>query len=102
MAGEHQQPGRYHVLTSPHRAREPGTGDDPGAFSSDVVAALRYLTEVIDQRLQFGPSGGEQGFAVELGGQGLIFGRHASVLPTPGKAAHRASLLGRFEGPRRG
>jgi hypothetical protein len=26
--------------------------------------------------LQFGPLGGEEGFALEFGGQGLIFGRH--------------------------
>jgi hypothetical protein len=40
---------------------------------------------MINQRLQFGPFRGEQGFAVELGGQGLVLVDTASVLPTPGK-----------------
>jgi hypothetical protein len=55
MAGEHRQPSPYQFLTSPYGAREPGTGDDPGAFGADVVAALRYLAEVINEGLQFGP-----------------------------------------------
>jgi hypothetical protein len=35
---------------APHR--------DPGSHGSDVVTALRHLTEVINQRLEFGASGG--------------------------------------------
>jgi hypothetical protein len=58
VPGEHQQAGCYQFLTSPRGAREPGTGDGSGAFSADVVAALRHLGEVVDQRLQFGPFGG--------------------------------------------
>jgi hypothetical protein len=46
--GEHQQPCGYEFLTSPHAASEPGTGDGAGAFCSDVVAALRHLTKMID------------------------------------------------------
>jgi hypothetical protein len=57
--GEHQQPGRYEFLTSPHAASEPGPGDDSGAFCSDVVATLSHLTQMINERLQFGPSRGE-------------------------------------------
>jgi hypothetical protein len=58
MAGEHQQARRYQFLAAPGSVCEAATGDDPGAFGSDVVAPLRYLAEVIDQGLQFGPSGG--------------------------------------------
>jgi hypothetical protein len=37
------------MSSSPRRAAsEPGTGDDPGAFCSDVVAALRYITKMIN------------------------------------------------------
>ena len=46
--GEHQQPGRYQFLTSPHAASEPGPGDDSGAFCSDVVTTLSHLTKMID------------------------------------------------------
>jgi hypothetical protein len=69
-------PSRYEVFAAPRCAREPGTGDGAGALYADVVAALRGLAEMIDQRLEFGASGGEQGFAVKLCGQDLIFGRH--------------------------
>ena len=57
-AGEHQQAGGDQFLTSPHGAREPATGDDSGALGADVVAALRCVAEMINQRLQFGPSRG--------------------------------------------
>jgi hypothetical protein len=50
--------GRYEVFTSPRGAREPATGDDPGALCSDVVAALSRFAKVINQRLEFGPFGG--------------------------------------------
>ena len=46
--GEHQQPGCYEFLTSPHAASEPGPGDGTGAFCSDVVAALSHLTKMIN------------------------------------------------------
>jgi hypothetical protein len=39
--------------------------------------AWAALTDVINQRLQFGPFRSQQGFAVELGGQDLVFGGHA-------------------------
>jgi hypothetical protein len=58
MPCEHQQAGRYEFLAAPGGAREPGTGKDAGALGSDVVAALRYLAEMINQGLQFGASGG--------------------------------------------
>jgi hypothetical protein len=48
MPGKHQQTGRDEVLTSPHRAREPGTGDHSGALDADIVAALRHLAEMIN------------------------------------------------------
>ena len=54
--GEHQQARGYEFLTSPHGAREPGPGDDSGALCSDVVTTLSHFAEVINQRLQFGPS----------------------------------------------
>jgi hypothetical protein len=57
--GEHQQSGRNEVLPPPGGAREPGTGDDSGALYADIVAALRYLTKVINQRLEFGAFRGE-------------------------------------------
>jgi hypothetical protein len=56
--GEHQQACGDEFLTSPHGAREPGPGDDSGAFGAEVVAALRYLAEMINQRLQFRSSRG--------------------------------------------
>jgi hypothetical protein len=49
---------RYEVLASLTYASKPLTGDGSGALYSDVVAALSYLTEVIDQGLQFWPFGG--------------------------------------------
>ena len=58
MTGEHQQTRRYQVFASPRGAREPGTGKDSRALDADVVAAPSHLTQVIDQRLEFGPSGG--------------------------------------------
>jgi hypothetical protein len=57
-SGQHQQTRRYQILTSPGGAREPGTGDGSGAFDADVVAAMRYLAEMINQGLEFGPFGG--------------------------------------------
>jgi hypothetical protein len=48
---------------------------------------------VIDQGLQFGPFGGEQGFAVEGCGEGLVGCAHASVLMTPGKQLDGHPLL---------
>jgi hypothetical protein len=64
VAGEHQQARRDEVFASPCGIGEPATGDGSGAFCSGVVAALRCGAEVINQGLQFGPSGGEQSFAV--------------------------------------
>jgi hypothetical protein len=58
-AGEHQQPGGDDILTALAYAGEPATGDDSGALGADVVAALRGLAEMINQRLQFGAFGGE-------------------------------------------
>jgi hypothetical protein len=72
--GQHQQSGRDEVFASPGATREPTTGKDAGAFDADVVAALSHLTQVIDQRLQFGPLGGLQRFAVKLGTEDLVFG----------------------------
>jgi hypothetical protein len=77
--GQHQQSRSDEVFASPCAAREPTTGKDASAFDADVVAALSNLTQVIDQRLKFGPLGGSQGFAVEFGGQDLVSGGHASV-----------------------
>ena len=47
VSGEHQQARRYEVLASLTYCSEPPTGDGSGALYSDVVAALRDLTEVI-------------------------------------------------------
>jgi hypothetical protein len=52
---------------------------------------LSHLAEVINQGLHFGPFGGEEGFAVEGGGEGFAFGRHALVLPTPGSPGDKGS-----------
>jgi hypothetical protein len=62
---------------------KPATGDGPGAFCSDVVAALSHLTQVINQRLQSEPCGGEQGFTMQLGAEDLIFGDMPQGSPTP-------------------
>jgi hypothetical protein len=43
-------------FASPGGTGEPATGDDPGALDANIVAALCHLAEVINQRLQFGPS----------------------------------------------
>ena len=47
-------------------------------------AALRGTAEMVNQRLQFGPFRGQQGFAVEGGGKGLVFGGHAPSLSVHG------------------
>jgi hypothetical protein len=73
MAGEHQQARGDEFLASPGGTGEPGARDGSGALGADVVAALGHLAEVIDQGLQFGPFGSEQGSAVEGGGEGLVF-----------------------------
>ena len=75
--GQHQQARGDEFLTSAGRIGEPGPSDHAGAFGADVITALRHLAEMINQRLQFRPSRGQQGFAVELGGQGLVFGGHS-------------------------
>ena len=77
-------PAAIEFLASPSRAREPGTGDYSGDLKADVVAALGDLAEVINQRLKFGPFGGEQGFAMEGCGDGLVFGRHGPSLSVHG------------------
>jgi hypothetical protein len=64
----------------PPYAAEPSTGNHPDAFGADVIASLRNLSEMINQRLQLGPLGGEQRFAVQLRGKDLIFGGHAPSL----------------------
>jgi hypothetical protein len=48
VTGEHQESGCDQVLASPCGASKPATGDDAGALGSDVVAALRYLADVIN------------------------------------------------------
>jgi hypothetical protein len=58
VPGKHQQPGRYQFRALLTETGEPSTGDRPGALSADIVATPRHLTEMINQRLQFGASGG--------------------------------------------
>jgi len=58
MTGEHQKARCYKFFAAPGRAGEPGARDGSGALGPDVVAALSHLTEMIDQRFEFGPSGG--------------------------------------------
>jgi hypothetical protein len=76
VTGKHQQPGCHQLLTSPGRIGEPATGDHSCALDAEVITALRHLPQMINQRLQFGPSGGEWGYAVKGCGQGLVFGGH--------------------------
>jgi hypothetical protein len=45
-------------FASPGGTGEPATGDDAGALDANIVAALRYVAEMINQRLQFGPPRG--------------------------------------------
>jgi hypothetical protein len=73
MSGEHQESGCNQVLASPSSACEPATSDGPGAFGADIVASLSQLPQMIDEPLQFGPFGCEQGFALEGGGEDLVF-----------------------------
>jgi hypothetical protein len=74
MPSQHQEASGDQLLASPPYTGEPPAGDNPGALYADVVAAQGHLAEVINQRLQFGPPGGEEGFAVEFGGQRFVFG----------------------------
>jgi hypothetical protein len=80
--GQHHQSGGNDVIASPATSGEPGIGDHAGDLDAEVITALRHLTEMINQRLQFGSSRSQQGFAVELGGHGLVFGGHSFSLPT--------------------
>jgi hypothetical protein len=56
----------------------------PAHSVPDVVAALGHLANVINQRLQFRPFGGQQCFAVQFGGEDLVFGRNAPSLSVRG------------------
>ena len=58
--------------------------DGSGGLRAYVVTFLSDLAEVINQGLEFGAFRGEEGFAMELGGQDLIFGAHASSLSVHG------------------
>jgi hypothetical protein len=60
-------------VSLPGYSGEPPAGDSSGAFGTDVVATLSHLPEVINQGLQFGPFGCEEGFAVEDRGEDLTF-----------------------------
>ena len=55
IAGEHQQPGGNEFLAVPDSCGEPGSGDCPGTFDADVIAALGYLAKVIDLAAAAGP-----------------------------------------------
>jgi hypothetical protein len=79
MTREHQQPGRDEVFASPGTASEPATGDDSGAFCSDVVAALSGFAGGGRSTVAVRTVGGEEGVAVKRRGEDLIFGGHASV-----------------------
>jgi hypothetical protein len=57
--GEHQQSGGDQVLAPLTHAGEPRARNDSHAFGSDVVAALRDLAQMINERLQFESLGGE-------------------------------------------
>jgi len=46
-------------FASPGGTGEPATGDHAGDLGAEVITTLRHLAEMINQRLQFGPSGGE-------------------------------------------
>jgi hypothetical protein len=83
--------GHDQVFASPGGVGEPPTRDDSGALGADVVASLRHLAEMINQRLQFGPFRGQQGFAVQGCGEGLVFGGHSLSVSDAGQAARRAS-----------
>jgi hypothetical protein len=52
--GEHQKTGRDEFLASPGGAREPTAREDSGALDADVVAALRHLAKMINQRCSSG------------------------------------------------
>ena len=93
MARQQEQTRRYEVFASAGTG-EPGTGDHAGDLGADVVAALRYLAEMSNQRLQLRPSRGQQSFAVKFGAKSLVFGGHALSVADTGQATRRAS---RFE-----
>jgi hypothetical protein len=88
-AGDHEQARGYEFLASPASTGEPATGDHSSALGADVVTALCHLAEVINQRLQFRPFGGEQGLAVEFGGEDLVFGRHKAQCCRRGASKRR-------------
>jgi hypothetical protein len=56
MAREQERPGRYQVLASSAGTGEPATSNHAGDLDAEVIAALHYLAEMINQRLQFWPS----------------------------------------------
>jgi hypothetical protein len=55
MAGEQQQPGRDEFLSSADGVREPPTGHSSGDLDANIVAFLRGLAEMINQRPESGP-----------------------------------------------
>jgi hypothetical protein len=55
VSGEHQQARGDEVFASQCGIGEPAIGNDSGALGADIVAALRHVAEMINQRLQFGP-----------------------------------------------
>ena len=64
-------------MPSPATTGEPLAGEDPSDFNAEVVAALSHPAEMINQGLQFGTFGGEEGFTVERRGKFLVFGGHS-------------------------
>jgi hypothetical protein len=99
MTGEHEQTCCYEFFAAPVLAGAPCAGDGSGALCPDVVAALRHLLEMINQRLQSGPSGGKQGFAMQ--GRRRGSGRLCSFLSVTGTGQAR-SKQARHHTTRRG
>ena len=71
-----------------------GSLENSPAHSVRMSSRLRDLAQMINERLQFGPFRSQQGLAVELGGQDLVFGGHAQVCRYTAHA--RASYLREF------
>jgi hypothetical protein len=65
------------------------------------LSSSRRLAEIFNQRFQFGAVSQPTGLRSGSRRTGLVFGRHASVLPTPPTAGHngRLALISRIVRP---
>ena len=65
ISAEHEKPGGDQLLPSPHRTGKPRSGDYARTFGPDVIAALRLLRQMINERSKLRPPSSKQGFSVQ-------------------------------------